>query len=279
MIDKPYEKLNYDIGDKFVLLSPVGDLLTGIIVTAAKKGRVGGGLGIFNRSGRDFWLDPLNLSKLDGDGWIEWRGGEIPVDQGTLVDVKYRDGKDVVGVTAGIGMDEDGFEKKEGCARCATHWRHACKPADIVAYRLHRPAQPAEPEDRLASTLDDLLHAWQKAKANADTSRNILKLAEQEEAEARKALDDALRAAGYDKVCDGVPKEETLNITDWRDLKVGDIVWWSGGDNFEAGEYLVDYVDPSNSCDCCPFRVIAEGRFEPWVNIKTDQWRFIRRPA
>ena len=28
------------------------------------------------------------------DGWIEWGGGECPVEEGTLVDVRFRDGDD-----------------------------------------------------------------------------------------------------------------------------------------------------------------------------------------
>ncbi|UCQ36410.1 hypothetical protein AABD69_09110 [Edwardsiella piscicida] len=230
--------------------------------------------------------------KPDADGWCEWKGGKIPVVRGTLVDVKYRDGVEESAVPAGHFAS---FWKRDASQ---PFWCHDYVCNDIVAYRLHKPEQQFKgmaaadvdgklfdvkivageivsctPSKRDQPTIDELMYAWKKAKANSDTSRNILKLAEQDEADARKALDDALRAAGWSD--DAQP----LNITDWHDLKVGDIVWWSGGDNFEAGEYLVDYVDPSNSCDCCPFRVIAEGRFEPWVNIKTDQWRFIRRPA
>lgn len=46
-------------------------------------------------------------------------------------------------------------------------------------------------------SIDLLLRVWQKAKANADTSRAILQLAEKEELEAREAVNKALRSAGW----------------------------------------------------------------------------------
>ncbi|EOV3349204.1 hypothetical protein ACONGJ_003563, partial [Edwardsiella piscicida] len=261
----PCENVGYEVGDDFVVLRTneasgayAGDILKltnddGSLQPTFKH--VGSGVAC--------WPRLEDVAKIDSDGWIEWKGGEMPVGRGTLVDVKYRDGKGTIGVSAGIHHRSTDYRCKAGCSRSAKDWEHYQCAADIVAYRLHQEDGKTvdEPDCQLKPypTLDDLMHAWQKAKANADTSRNILKLAEQDEADARKALDDALRAAGWSD--DAQP----LNITDWRDLKVGDIVWWSGGDNFEAGEYRVDYVDPSNSCDCCPFRVIAEGRFEPWV--------------
>ena len=46
-------------------------------------------------------------------------------------------------------------------------------------------------------SIDQLITEWQQAKANADTSRAILQLAEKEELEAREAVNKALRSAGW----------------------------------------------------------------------------------
>ena len=46
-------------------------------------------------------------------------------------------------------------------------------------------------------SIDQLITVWQQAKANADTSRAILQLAEKEEHEARDAVNKALRSAGW----------------------------------------------------------------------------------
>lgn len=52
-------------------------------------------------------------------GWIEWNGGECPVDGLILVDVKLRDGNEVRAFTASV-----------------YRWAHGPANDDIVAYRL-----------------------------------------------------------------------------------------------------------------------------------------------
>ena len=55
----------------------------------------------------------------DDDGWIKWEGGECPVPEGTIVEVKFRDGD-----------CEGGFPAGEA------GWAHEWGTADIVAYRI-----------------------------------------------------------------------------------------------------------------------------------------------
>jgi hypothetical protein len=60
------------------------------------------------------------------DGWIEWKGGECPVDAGTLIDIRHRDGKKFI---------------KEEALNFSGHaysWIHMNKCGDIIAYRLHK---------------------------------------------------------------------------------------------------------------------------------------------
>jgi hypothetical protein len=65
------------------------------------------------------------------EGWIEWGGGECPVEEGTLIDVRYRDGEEKFGLNA--LWNEDGRDSSEN------FWHNDDYNVDIVAYRLHRP--------------------------------------------------------------------------------------------------------------------------------------------
>lgn len=58
--------------------------------------------------------------------WIEWTGGECPVDYCTLVDVRHRDGDVFFAEAAGFASAHD--------------WDHDDVGGDIMAYRLHNPA-------------------------------------------------------------------------------------------------------------------------------------------
>lgn len=66
------------------------------------------------------------------DGWIEWGGGECPVQEGVLVEVKYRNEKD--------------YHIK--CVNRAGRWSwaHYGTGGDIIAYRLHNPREAAQTE-------------------------------------------------------------------------------------------------------------------------------------
>lgn len=67
------------------------------------------------------------------DGWIDWPGGECPVPRGTLVDVRYRCGRENNHVSAGISCDMGGSDSDW----CAEDWSHDNSGHDIIAYRLH----------------------------------------------------------------------------------------------------------------------------------------------
>ena len=60
------------------------------------------------------------------DGLIEWGGGKIPVDNVTVVDIKFRSGVITSGVESGV-----------------YYWPRTGRESDIIAYRMHRP-QKAE---------------------------------------------------------------------------------------------------------------------------------------
>jgi hypothetical protein len=72
------------------------------------------------------------------DGWIDWGGGECPVPTGTLVDVKWRDGRIDDGIPAKISHD------LYSSRRNAIRWRHHGNSHDIIAYRLHNTQEAAQ---------------------------------------------------------------------------------------------------------------------------------------
>lgn len=84
------------------------------------------------------------------DGWIEWGGGECPVECGTVVDVKYRCGA--------VSENQQAWPKhhKESDVMVnplsnagQAFWRHENSVMDIIAYRLHKPqeAEQAKADD------------------------------------------------------------------------------------------------------------------------------------
>ena len=78
----------------------------------------------------------------DSEGWIQWNGGEMPVEKGTLIDVKYRDGLINLHVIAGFGGCSTGSIKH----KCAINFNHYGRSVDIIAYRLHVPQEQKTPQ-------------------------------------------------------------------------------------------------------------------------------------
>jgi len=66
---------------------------------------------------------PILEQQERGDGWIEWGGGECPVDIGTLVEFEMRDGD------------------KDTALSTVIDWPHENRSDDIIAYRVV-PEQP-----------------------------------------------------------------------------------------------------------------------------------------
>ncbi|QXV72944.1 hypothetical protein [Edwardsiella phage PVN06] len=165
----PCEKLGYKVGDKFVVVRPT-DGSRSVVGNILKLVRDDGTTApVFSKENcyKTYCPDLSNIIKLEGDGWIGWKGGETPVEPEALVDAVYR------------GGGRDSYSKKA----CQYYWGHDGDCSDIVAYRLLQVEQPAAP------SLVELLQAWEKAKSD-------LKTAEQSEFVARKALSGAMRAAG-----------------------------------------------------------------------------------
>lgn len=74
------------------------------------------------------------------EGWIEWGGGECPVDLHSMLDVKYLGGGINTNVKAGGQV-----------------WYHTRHFGDIIAYRLHREINSRANDDRLEQDLNECI--------------------------------------------------------------------------------------------------------------------------
>lgn len=77
------------------------------------------------------------------DGWIEWHGGECPVDSDAIVEVRYRK-------TNPYQYNND----RAG----DFYWAHTGSSCDIIAYRLHNPEIKSRAnDDRLEQDLNECI--------------------------------------------------------------------------------------------------------------------------
>lgn len=200
----------------------------------------------------------------DADGWIEWNGGECPVERDSLVDYKLSIGPafacgevagSLIWQRLGVGM------------------------ANIIAYRLHKPEQSKPefcgsvtrsiPEPESKPTIEQLAADYRNAKDYADRK--------QQEADAAKADADArlakLVAAGkvLGLVLSVVAPEPELVITDWRDLLDGDEV---------SVQHMKNVYSKSIVLAVGVSDVLIQNHagVRKTVNLDERDWSFIRRP-
>lgn len=208
------------------------------------------------------------------DGWVEWKGGECPVEEDVIVDVKTRGG-------------EVEFSK----ARC-WNWSHeqgSCiQSRQIVAYRLHRAAReefeapelepPKKTIEQLAADYRAKLAIAQQAQEEADSHRCGAEAA-------LEKLYQAGLAIGLDiAIADSEPEDKRqleLVITDWRDLQVGDEV-----ECLQISIAGDDYADDRIGSIGLVVATEEPGKSGQAVKVRFDdgdyywivKWRFIRRP-
>lgn len=141
----PCEELGYKVGDKFKVVckeSEACGFKKGATITLYADDR--SDCPLFAGDNTEFSLadgaagaylslrkvKPLKPTKAERP-WIKWEGGECPVPEGTLIDVKYRDGEK--------------FKKVPALGAYNYYWHHVGASDDIVAYRLAKPKKAAEP--------------------------------------------------------------------------------------------------------------------------------------
>ena len=198
------------------------------------------------------WRDGYGFSAQDGDDCAVWFYDNAPVRS-----------SGAWWVTSGSGLGHCGVE---GVAKLP-NWHQTILSRDEY-FHLY-------PEPEAKPTIDQLLQDWRNADDYAKR-----KQAEADEAAAmRDERWNAVQArAGEIGVtvgrCDSATKaDQKLVITDWRDLKSGDVVMvvcssnpaWKSID----GDELVVRID-GDSCE--------DVYFGPWCMSDNTDWVFIRRP-
>lgn len=218
--------------------------------------------------------------KADADGWIEWNGGECPVEKGLMVDIRVRDGREERNLAANTltkGRTPD--------ASCA-FWKNDGMAGDIIAYRLHKPEVKPEfcesvmrsiPEPSPKPTIEQLAQDYRN-------KLDFAKRKQQEADDARASSDAALgeleRAGEALGLLIGIAKsdqEPELVITDWRDLLVNDVIFVDEYDGHESGEYVVAGLEDSDYDGDYAVMTTGIDGIKRWIDT-TMEWRFISRP-
>lgn len=143
--------------------------------------------------------------KSNKDGWIRHRGGKCPVDGEIKVETRQRGGQIVI---------ENAQE---------FWWEHRSNSGDIMAYRLHKPAEqpvielPEGYGEVITETLDsvDGPFEWRDRITEIDTTVEALE-------EERESLVQRLEAEGFRLIERTVQPVE--DMSDWRNWKSGDQV-------------------------------------------------------
>lgn len=85
---------------------------------------------VFAKAIRRLSPPPAEPTGMTADGWIEWKGGECPVEPDAVVEVRMRDGRTA---TFDDGAVDEFWWGNDGCS------------VDILAYRIVKPAEPSAP--------------------------------------------------------------------------------------------------------------------------------------
>jgi len=205
--------------------------------------------------------------KADADGWIEWKGGECPVDNDSLVDVKFPDGSEYFNTDAYWDWSSESDTP-------ISHYRQSKK---VVKPCICESVTSSIPEPEAKPTIEQLAHDY----------RNKLEFAnrkQQEADDAKAAADAALgeleRAGEALGLLIGIAKpdrEPELVITDWRDLQVNDVIFVGEYDGYESGEYVVVWLEDSDYDGDYAVMVVGIDGIERCMDTAME-WRFIRRP-
>lgn len=208
--------------------------------------------------------------KADDDGWIEWKGGECPVEASDEVDTKHRVGR----------VDIRRYAN-------SAWWNHTGGHGDIVAYRLHKPEVKPEfcesvmrsiPDQESNPTIEQLAQDYRN---KIDYANRKQQEADEAKAAADAALGELERAGEALGLLIGIAnpdREPELVITDWRHLQKGDIVWWSGDYKYSGGEYQVHDIEEHHHTGSCAILLDVGDYCRQWIDHDEEDWKFIRRP-
>lgn len=198
------------------------------------------------------------MSKADKDGWIRHRGGKCPVDAGVMVDVRHRDGEVFSGFEAVLDAP-------------AGSWNHANHPGDIMAYKLHKPAErvtPAMPPEGYGEVVTETLSAvdgpfqWRDRITEIDSTASALAIE-------RAELAQKLASEGFALI--GRVVEPVEDMSDWRNWKAGDLVEYTGENDSTFYIAGVQYAVESIAHDFLYLDDESDGHHK-WTHCKEFKW-------
>jgi len=156
----------------------------------------------------------LKATKANGNGWVRNRGrsDKSPVDAGLACSIKFRDGSEATGGVSTL------------------RWLHNGGPADVMRFKIHKPAEQPVPVSEPESELlyDPVAQGplqWrdrireldtQRAEVESDYQRQISEIAQERESLVQKLAGEGLALVEVVR-----PGEEILDWTDW---KIGDVL-------------------------------------------------------
>ena len=255
-----------------------------------------GGFGVTEKSLKNWHQTILSRAEYfhlypapDADGWIEYDGKGSPYSNDVVVEARWTDGDFTCSDNFGPGPA----------------WIVDKNAPNITHHRLHNPEQSKPefcksvirsiPEHEINSKnialtqVDDIdvVESKQTIEQLAADYRNANGYAErkQQEADAAKAdaeaklksLELAGEALGLNVSPITAKQEPGLVITDWRDLRVGDIVWVDEYDNRPEGEWPVNQMEAASYVGDYALSVKTGVLCERWISV-VKPWRFILRP-
>lgn len=206
----------------------------------------------------------------DKEGWISY-GGNIEqaenLDPEALVFCKFRSGCEYVSAKPVWSF----------------FWHHDQSGSDIVAYKIYKEENQLEHNSNNNHTtkqsngsIEQIIKEYFEIKETIETKQKELDVLKdsldtkyKELVEKGKSFNVSISIIDNNETT----KTEELLITDWRDLKVGDIIWWSGDSCSKAGEYKVLGMEDKGYAGSATI-YLGDGN---WVDITSEQWRFVSR--
>lgn len=149
----------------------------------------------------------------NAEGWVRHRGGKCPFKPGVMVDVRYRDSI----VSLAIDCDD-------------LRWGYIGDSGDIMAYRLHKPAEQVEPFIEAVQAFNALSKVpqldgptgWRDRITEIDATTKALATERAELVQKLASEGFALIGRINDLLTEAAQKHE--DMSDWRNWKVGDFV-------------------------------------------------------
>ena len=170
----------------------------------------------------------------NAEGWIRHRGGKCPVEAGTVIEYRERNGN---------------IEVECEPELLGSMWFHENHPHDIMAYRLHKPVEQVEacskPDPRDSAKRDSDYVCWMRDRiTEIDATTQALTTERADLVQKLASEGFALIGRINELLTDAAQKHE--DMSDWRNWKVGDrlVLTASGLDDCERGEMLtIDGLD------------------------------------